>query len=72
MQVIHYDHSEKALKIEAVGKRKSPSKEVLEKVLCKTKFEIEHLSYIDRLGQFPNDLLLDGRESVGVIAVKPK
>jgi SAM-dependent methyltransferase len=48
------------------------SEEVLEKAVCKENFYIERLSYIDRLGQFPNDLLLDGRESVGVIAVKPE
>jgi hypothetical protein len=32
--------------------------------------KIEQLSYIDRRGQFPNDLLLDGKESVGAVAVK--
>ncbi len=33
-------------------------------------FEIERLSYIDRKGVFPDDVLLDGKESVGVVAVK--
>jgi SAM-dependent methyltransferase len=47
------------------------TKEVLERTLKKNKFNIEHLSYIDRKGQFPNDLIFDGRESVGAVAVKP-
>lgn len=47
------------------------SKEMLERSLTQSKFEIEHLSYIDRYGQFPDDLLLDGRESIGAIAIKP-
>ncbi|OGT48303.1 MAG: hypothetical protein A3E82_05805 [Gammaproteobacteria bacterium RIFCSPHIGHO2_12_FULL_38_11] len=33
-------------------------------------FDIEQSSYINRAGQFPEDLLLDGRESVGAVAVK--
>lgn len=47
------------------------TKEILERSLAQSKLGVEHLSYIDRRGQFPNDLLLDGRESVGAIAVKP-
>lgn len=47
------------------------NKEVLEKSLTQTKFGVEHLSYIDRYGQFPSDLLLDGRESIGAIVAKP-
>lgn len=47
------------------------TKEVLEKSLTQTKFGVEHLSYIDRCGQFPKDLLLDGRESIGAVAAKP-
>jgi len=33
-------------------------------------FEIEHMEYINRKGYFPDDLLLDGRESLGVILRK--
>lgn len=47
------------------------TKEVLEKSLIQKKFGVEHLSYIDRCGQFPKDLLLDGRESIGAVAAKP-
>ena len=47
------------------------TKEVLEKSLTQTKYGVEHLSYIDRCGQFPTDLLLDGRESIGAVAAKP-
>jgi len=46
------------------------SRDVLAKCLKKADFEIEHLSYIDRQGQFPEQLLLDGRESIGAVAVK--
>ncbi|HMT02473.1 MAG TPA: hypothetical protein PKD00_04075 [Burkholderiales bacterium] len=46
------------------------TKDILDQILIKTKFTIEKSSYIDRIGQFPNDLLLDGRESVGAIARK--
>lgn len=47
------------------------TKEVLEKSLTQAKMGVEHLSYIDRCGQFPKDLLLDGRESIGAVAAKP-
>ena len=47
------------------------SKEILERSFVHSKFDIEHSSYIDRKGQFPADLLWDGRESIGVIGVKP-
>jgi hypothetical protein len=47
------------------------TKEVLEKSLQQNNFEVEYLSYIDRRSQFPEDLLLDGRESIGAVAVKP-
>lgn len=47
------------------------TKEIIEKSLKEKKFEVEYLSYIDRHGQFPEDLLLDGRESIGAIATKP-
>lgn len=47
------------------------SKEVLEKSLLQSKLGVEHLSYIDRCGQFPDDLLLDQRESIGAVAAKP-
>lgn len=46
------------------------SKNVLEKFLKEARFGIEQLTYIDRKGQFPSELLLDGRESVGAVAVK--
>lgn len=44
------------------------TKEVLERSLSKAGFEIEYAEYIDRKGQFPDDLLLSGQESVGAIA----
>lgn len=47
------------------------TKEILEKSLTQLKYGVEHLSYIDRSGQFPKDLLLDGRESIGAVAAKP-
>lgn len=47
------------------------TKEILERSLTQSKFGVEYLSYIDRCGQFPNDLLLDGRESIGAVAAKP-
>lgn len=40
------------------------TKEVLEQSLIKAGLSVEHVEYIDRKGQFPDDLLLDGRESV--------
>lgn len=46
------------------------SKDILERLLSKSMLRVEQLTYIDRRGQFPNDLLLDGRESVGAVAVK--
>ena len=47
------------------------TKEILERSLLKARFGVEQISYIDRSGQFPSDLLLDKRESVGAVAVKP-
>src|SRR3990167_2943376 len=47
------------------------TKEVIERSLRQSSFNVEYLSYINRNGQFPQDLLLDGRESVGAIAAKP-
>jgi len=47
------------------------TQEVLEKSLKKAKFKIDYLAYMDRKNQFPTDLLFDGRESIGAIAVKP-
>jgi SAM-dependent methyltransferase len=38
--------------------------------LISSGFTVEKISYIDRKGSFPEDLLLDGRESLGVIAKK--
>ncbi len=45
------------------------TKEVLERSLIKAGFSVEHAEYINREGQFPNDLLLPecGKESVGAI-----
>ncbi|RLV58250.1 class I SAM-dependent methyltransferase [Parashewanella curva] len=34
-------------------------------------FEVVELDYINRAGQFPESLLLDGRESVGIIGRRP-
>lgn len=47
------------------------SKEVLERCLLKTGFSVEHAEYINREGQFPDDLLLPeyGKESVGAIGL---
>ncbi|KTD32707.1 class I SAM-dependent methyltransferase [Legionella israelensis] len=48
------------------------TKEVLERSLEKAGFKIERAEYINRLGQFPEDLLLPeyGKESVGAIGLK--
>ncbi|MGB0893810.1 MAG: class I SAM-dependent methyltransferase [Parashewanella sp.] len=35
-------------------------------------FEVVEVDYINRSGQFPESLLLDGRESVGIIGRRPK
>ncbi len=48
------------------------TKEVLERSLLRTKFSVEYSEYIDRKGQFPDDLLLSGCESVGVIGLSAK
>lgn len=47
------------------------TKEVLDRSLLKAGFTIEHSEYINRSGQFPEDLLLPeyGKESVGAIGV---
>jgi SAM-dependent methyltransferase len=45
-------------------------KETLVKLVSDSGLEIIGASYIDRSGQFPHDLLLDGRESVGIIGKK--
>lgn len=34
-------------------------------------FKIDCIEYLDRKGMYPDDALFDGRETVGVIAVKP-
>ncbi len=47
------------------------SKDVLKNSLLKSNFTIDYLSYIDRKGQFPPELLLDGKESIGSISIKP-
>ena len=46
------------------------TREVLERSLKRAGFSVEHSAYIDRSGQFPDDLLEDGRESVGAIGMK--
>ncbi|RLV58040.1 class I SAM-dependent methyltransferase [Parashewanella curva] len=43
---------------------------VLKQLVIEAGFKIVEADYIDRKGQFPESLLLDGRESVGVIAEK--
>jgi SAM-dependent methyltransferase len=45
--------------------------DVLQEKVIATGFNIASAGYIDRKGVYPNDICLDGRESVGVIAVKP-
>ncbi|MBN9231209.1 MAG: methyltransferase [Legionella sp. 40-6] len=47
------------------------TKEVLERSLVKAGFSVEHSEYINRSGQFPEDLLLPeyGKESVGAIGM---
>lgn len=47
------------------------TKEVLERSLSRNGFDIEHSDYINRAGQFPEDLLLPehGKESVGAIGI---
>ena len=46
------------------------TKDILNRSLKKTNFEILKSSYINRSGQFPNDLIFDGKESVGAEAIK--
>lgn len=46
------------------------TKEILDRSLAQSKFGVEYLSYIDRRGQFPDDLLLDGKESIGAVVAK--
>lgn len=43
------------------------SKEVLDRTLRKAGFFVSQSSYINRKGQFPDDLVLNGQESVGAI-----
>ncbi|HCR5123810.1 TPA: methyltransferase, partial [Legionella pneumophila] len=47
------------------------TKEVLDRSLVKSGFTIEHSEYINRKGQFPEDLLLPeyGKESIGAIGM---
>ncbi|HBD7247124.1 TPA: class I SAM-dependent methyltransferase [Legionella pneumophila] len=47
------------------------TKEVLERSLTKAGFSVEHSEYINRKGQFPDDLLLPeyGKESIGAIGM---
>lgn len=44
--------------------------DILERVLKEVSLKIEKLSYINRIGVFPESALYDGRESIGAIAVK--
>lgn len=46
------------------------TKEVLERCLKAMQFDVDQVTYINRVNMFPDDLLLDGRESVGAIATK--
>lgn len=46
------------------------TKEVLERCLKEATFDNNHVFYINRMNMFPDDLLLDGRESVGAVATK--
>ena len=43
--------------------------EILERTLTKYKFKIEKLGFIDR-SQFPEEVRLSGKESVGIIGIK--
>ena len=47
------------------------TKEVLDRSLVKAGFSVEHSEYINRKGQFPDDLLLpeQGKESIGAIGM---
>ena len=47
------------------------TKEILERSLLRTGFDVEQATYINRSGQFPDDLLLPecGQESVGVVGI---
>nr|WP_248295683.1 class I SAM-dependent methyltransferase [Legionella pneumophila] len=47
------------------------TKEVLDRSLVKAGFSVEHSEYINRIGQFPEDLLLPeyGKESIGAIGM---
>ena len=45
-------------------------KPVLIKLLMQNGFSIEKSSYLDRKNVFPDDVLYDGRESVGCVAIK--
>ena len=47
-------------------------KDVLSRLFEEAGLEIIEVKYINRSGQFPEDLLLDGRESVGIIGKRPK
>jgi SAM-dependent methyltransferase len=44
--------------------------DVLKKLLSSVGFEVADVAFINRAGQFPEDIILDGRESVGAIGIK--
>jgi hypothetical protein len=44
--------------------------DVLRRIFEQAGFEIERVGYISR-EDFPDDMRLDGRENVGIIATKP-
>lgn len=44
--------------------------DTMARVVFEVGFTIDKLAYINRCGMFPKDILLDGRESVGLVAVK--
>ncbi len=46
--------------------------DVLTRLFEEAGFEVVEVDYINRAGQFPDALLLDGRESVGIIGRRPK
>ena len=49
-----------------------PDPVVWRREFTKAGFEIEEVGYIDRRGQYPEGVLLGGKEGVGIIARKPK
>ncbi len=46
--------------------------EILTRLFEEAGFDVVEVGYINRAGQFPESLLLNGRESVGIIGRRPK